>query len=164
MRTEVVRNILREQVDERLEIAKEVYHLYLDEMKALIKNPNARPDTSSLKRFIENETGTFGRELAKVFADAIEAGYCHASEMAERKVKENAIPGAVCLADVPPLHDKAMEFWQMFEGMLVKGDTARFDKYVDLDFHEYSEKYPDAEDQLRNVYKYVMKKRVQWFS
>lgn len=164
MKTEIVRNILKDQFEERRETATKVYLLYLDEMKRLIKNPNARPDISALERFIENESGAFGRELAKVFMDAIECGHRHANDKAEKEIKAKAIPGTVLLADVPPMHNAAMEFWQMFEGMLVKGDTKRFDKYVDADLEEYVTKYPDAEEQIRNIYKYVMKKRVQWFS
>lgn len=76
----------------------------------------------------------------------------------------NTIPRVVRLADVPPMHPKASEFWQTFEGMLVKGDTARFDKYVDQDFQEYMQECPEAAEQLSKVYQYVKRKRVQWFS
>lgn len=76
----------------------------------------------------------------------------------------NTIPRVVCLADVPPMHPKALEFWQMFEGMLVKKDLKRFDRYIDQDFNEFVEQYPEAAEQLSNVYRYVKRKRVQWFS
>ena len=76
----------------------------------------------------------------------------------------NTIPKVVRLADVPPMHPKALEFWQMFEEMLVKKDLKRFDKYVDIDFQEYTQECPEAAEQLSKVYQYVKRKRVQWFS
>lgn len=73
-----MQEILKEQIEEHRETAREVWKIYHDEMMRLIDNPNSQPDVSVLERFIENENGTFGQELAKLFKDAIEFGFCHA--------------------------------------------------------------------------------------
>ena len=52
-------------------------------MMRLIENPTSKPDVSVLERFIENESGTFGQELAKIFKDAIEYGFTHAGFVSE---------------------------------------------------------------------------------
>lgn len=75
--------ILKEQLEERRETAKRVWKIYHNEMMRLIENPTSQPDVSALERVIENESGTFGQELAKIFKDAIEFGFCHAKFVSE---------------------------------------------------------------------------------
>ena len=75
--------ILREQLAEHKETARKIWKIYHDEMTRLIENPDSQPDSSVLERFIENESGTFGQELAKIFKDAIEYGFAHAGFVSE---------------------------------------------------------------------------------
>lgn len=78
-----MQEILREQIEERKETVNKVWKIYNDEMMRLIDNPTSQPDVSVLERFIENESGTFGQELAKIFKDAIEYGFAHAGFVSE---------------------------------------------------------------------------------
>lgn len=78
-----MQEILREQIEERKETVNKVWKIYNDEMMRLIENPTSKPDVSVLERFIENESGTFGQELAKIFKDAIEYGFAHAGFVSE---------------------------------------------------------------------------------
>lgn len=75
--------ILKEQLEERRETAKRVWKIYHNEMMRLIENPNSQPDVSALEKFIEDESGTFGQELARLFKDAIEFGFTHAEFVLE---------------------------------------------------------------------------------
>lgn len=78
-----MQELLKEQIEERRETARKVWKIYIAEMERLIENQGARPDTSTLERFIENESGTFGQSLAKLFIDAIEFGFYHAEDMSK---------------------------------------------------------------------------------
>jgi hypothetical protein len=80
---EIKQIVLREQLAEREETARKIWKIYHDEMTRLIENPDSQPDSSVLERFIENESGTFGQELAKIFKDAIEYGFAHAGFVSE---------------------------------------------------------------------------------
>lgn len=78
-----MQEMLREQIEERKETVNRVWKIYNDEIMRLIENPTSKPDVSVLERFIENESGTFEQELARLFKDAIEFGFNHASFVSE---------------------------------------------------------------------------------
>lgn len=69
--------ILAGQLAEHMETTERIWQIYYDEMIRLLKNPDSQPDTSVLKKFIENKSDTFGQELARLFKDAIEFGFTY---------------------------------------------------------------------------------------
>ncbi len=72
---------LKIQIEERGKTVKKVWDMYAAAMNRLIENPGARPDTSELILFIRCERDEFGRNLAKVFKDAIEFGHLHVCQI-----------------------------------------------------------------------------------
>lgn len=83
------RAILKEQVEYYQQIAKQLWRIYYKEMMRLVENPSSQPDTSELERFADDNVDiTFNHELALLFKDAIEFGFCHAGFVSENLSKE----------------------------------------------------------------------------
>lgn len=81
--------ILREQVEDRQKVSKQLWRVYYKEMMRLIENPSSQPDTSELDKFIrDNVHVTFDRELASLFKDALEFGFGHAGFVSENLFME----------------------------------------------------------------------------